>query len=233
MQKSGLRKSKLYARYGKEIFMTARAGGTNIESNLALKHLIERAKKEEVPVDIIERNIKKAEGNDEIDYQANRYEGFGPGGSNFLIDTLTDNVNRTVSEVRFCFTKIDSKLGLKGSVEHMYDHLSKLEVKITSEEELLEILFGAGIEVEDIEEDGDTHLIIAAGYELDRIESVLRDSGVEIVFSKSGWFPQTTVTLKGDDREKFNQFMSLINDVDDVQAVYHNVATDIHEDKED
>ncbi len=223
MAKTQAKKTKVYSRYGKEIYMTAKKGGTNLESNLALKHLIERAKKEDVPADIIQRNIKKAEGSDEIAYDFQRYEGFGPGGSAILVDTLTDNVNRTVSEVRHAFTKHGSKLGVKGSVEHMYDHLSKLFVKGADEERLLEILLENDLEVKDVTVDNGGFLIVGSGFDLDAIEAVLRDNRIEIVWSESGWYPQTTVPLEGEAYETFEKMIDMLNEIEDVQDVYHNV----------
>ena len=223
MQKSGLRKSKLYARYGKEIFMSAKQGGHNLDSNLALKHLIERAKKEEVPMDIIERNIKKAESSDASDYEPIRYEGFGPSGSAFLIDCLSDNVNRTVGEVRYCFTKIHSKMGVKGSVEHMFEHLSILEVDQVLEDDLLETLLNTDIDVHDITSLDQGFEIIADGYDLDTIEHAFREASFNIVSSKRGWFAKDMITLNQDDQETLETFLNMVNDIDDVQAVYHNV----------
>ncbi len=229
MQKTGLRKSKLYARFGKEIYVCAKQGGTNVEANLALKHLIERAKKEEVPMDIIERNIKKADSQDASDYEAVRYEGFGPGGSAFLIDCLTDNLNRTVGEVRFCFTKIDSKMGVRGSVEYLFEHLSVLEVDQTDEDLLLETLLSANIEVHDIQSLEQGYLIIADGYDLDAIENAFRQASFNILSSKRGWFAKDSVTLNEADESKFRMFLDMVNELDDVQAVYHNV--DVSEDE--
>lgn len=231
MQKSGLRKSKLYARYGKEIFMTAKQGGSNLDSNLALKHLIERAKKEEVPMDIINRNIKKAESSDASDYEPVRYEGFGPSGSAFLIDCLSDNVNRTVGEIRYCFTKIHSKLGVKGSVEHMFEHLSILEVNQTKEDDLLETLLNADIDVHDITPLNDGFEVIADGYDLDTIEHAFREASFNIARSKRGWFAKDKITLHETDYETFEMFLNMVNDIDDVQAVYHNV--EVNDDAEE
>jgi len=224
MAKSGLHKSKLYSRFGKEIYICARNGGTNPEANLSLKHLIERAKKQQVPMDIIKRNIDKAEGSGGEDYQSIRYEGFGPAGSSFIVDTLTDNVNRTVSEVRHCFTKIGSKLGVKGSVEHMYEHLSYITVKGMAAEDLLELLLEAELEVKDIEEVEDGVEITADGFELDKIETELRKNDtLHIEDSEAGWYPLDYVNLSGEDLEKYEKFMDMINELEDVQNVFHNV----------
>jgi len=233
MKKTNLRKSKLYARYGKEIYMTAKQGGANPDSNLTLKHLIERAKKEEVPMDVIDRNIKKATSADATDFEPIRYEGFGPGGSAFLVDTLTDNVNRTVSEVRYCFTKASSKLGVKGSVEHLFNHVSMLEVADVSEDTLLETLLESNIEVTDIEPTDQGYLVVADGYDLDKIEALFREQNIQIVDSKSGWFADNTLTLTRETLEVFHTLLEMLNDLDDVQNVYHNVDESLLNDVKD
>lgn len=224
MAKTMIQKSKVYSRYGREIYVCAKNGGTNPDSNLELKHLIERAKKDEVPMDIIDRNIKKAENQDAADFEPARYEGFGPGGAAVIVDTLTDNVNRTVAEVRHCFTKTDSKLGVDGSVSYLYDHLSKVFVKDADEDTVIERLLEADIDVEDIVSDEDMLEVVGDGYALNDIERALEaDDTLTIVRSEKGWYPQNTIELEGDDLEKFKKFLDMVNDVEDVQAVYHNV----------
>jgi YebC/PmpR family DNA-binding regulatory protein len=226
MMKSGLHKSKLYSRFGKEIYVCARNGGTNPDSNLALKHLIERAKKQQVPMDIIKRNIDKAAGGTGEEFVAIRYEGFGPNGSSFIVDTLTDNVNRTVSEVRNCFTKIGSKMGVKGSVEHMYQHLSFITIKGLDSEETLEYLLDKDIEIQDLDETEEGIEITADGYDLEKIEIALGElENVEIIDSEQGWYPHEYVVLSDEDLEKYDKFIQLINDCEDVQNVYDNVET--------
>ena len=223
MMKSGLEKTKLYSRFGREIYMCAKNGGSNPESNLALKHLIERAKKEQVPADIVRRNIEKADAGTGADYVSVRYEGFGPGGSSFIIDALSDNVNRTVADVRYCFTKIGAKLGVKGAVEHTYQHLSLVKARGVGVEEALEALIEDDIDVQDIETAEDGIEITAGGYELDKVERCLQNIGMDIVSSEQGWYPQEWIVLSDEDYEKYQKFMTLINDVEDVQNVYHNV----------
>ena len=151
MAKTMLKKSKVYSRFGKEIYMVAKSGGANPDANLSLRALIDKAKRAQVPADVIKRNIQKAETGIGEDYVPIRYEGFGPGGVGIIIDTLTDNVNRTVGEIRNCFTKVGSKMGVSGSVEHGYQHLSHISIKGMDEEEVLETLLMADIEILDIE----------------------------------------------------------------------------------
>ena len=134
MAKTMLHKSRLYSRYGKEIYMSAKLGGANPDSNLGLKHLIDKAKKEQVPNDVIKRNIQKAEKGIGEDFTPIRYEGFGPNGVSFIVDALTDNVNRTVSEVKNCFTKTNGNMGVSGCVEHGFKHLSYINVEGMDEE---------------------------------------------------------------------------------------------------
>jgi YebC/PmpR family DNA-binding regulatory protein len=225
MAKTMILKSKVYSRYGKEIYMLAKTGGTNPDANLSLKHLIDKAKKAQVPADVIKRNIQKAEKGMGEDYTPYRYEGFGPGGSAFIIDTLTDNVNRTVSEVRNCFTKVGSKMGVNGSVEHMYRHLSYISLKGASEEEVLEALLENDLEVFELDMEDGVVEIEANGFDLDKIEEVLTslNDDVEIVESENGWYPHEYIDIPEDAKELFQKFMDMLNEVEDVQEVYHNV----------
>lgn len=225
MMKTGLAKSRLYSRFGKEIYMSAKAGGANPDSNPSLKHLIEKAKKSQVPGDVIKRNILKAEQGTGEDFKPIRYEGFGPGGVGIIVDTLTDNVNRTVAEVRNCFTKVECKMGVSGSVEHGYKHLSHVTVKGVSEEEAFETLLMADIEINEIEEEDGIIEIEADGYSADKIQSALQELGehVEILDSESGWYPHDHIELDEDNQKLFDKFMNLVNEVEDVQNVYHNV----------
>ncbi len=224
MAKTSLQKAKLYSRFGKELYMLAKQGGSNPEANLALKHLIDKAKSQQVPNDVIKRNIEKAEKGIGEDFVAIRYEGFGPEGSCFLIDTMTDNVNRTVSEVRHCFTKMGSKLGVKGSVEHQYEHLSLLSLKGVDEETVLDALIEAELDVEDLSLEDDIVLITAGGYDLEKIEETLKTlEGVEIVSSEQGWFPLEKVVISEENKPLIERFLSMLDDLDEVSHVYHNV----------
>lgn len=224
MAKTSLQKAKLYSRFGKELYMLAKQGGANPEANLALKHLIDKAKSQQVPNDVIKRNIEKAEKGIGEDYVAIRYEGFGPEGSCFLIDTMTDNVNRTVSEVRHCFTKMGSKLGVKGSVEHQYEHLSLLSLKGVDEETVLDALIEAELDVEDISLEDDIVLITAGGYDLEKIEEALKTlEGAEIVSSEQGWFSLEKVVLSEESKPLVERFLNMLDDLDEVSNVYHNV----------
>ena len=223
MAKTMLHKTKLYSRFGKEIYMSAKQGGANPDANLSLKHLIDKAKKAQVPTDVIKRNIKKAEQGIGEDYAPVRYEGFGPNGIAIIVDTLTDNVNRTVSEVKNCFTKTNGKLGVSGCVEHSYKHLSYITVTGMDEEEVLETLLMADLDVEDISEEDGIVEVEAEGYELNKIQSALEEAGAEIVDTEQGWYPIDSITIDEETKKQFDKFMDMINNVEDVQEVFHNV----------
>jgi YebC/PmpR family DNA-binding regulatory protein len=226
MAKTMLKKSKLYSRYGKEIYMLAKQGGANPDANLALKHLIDKAKKEQVPADVIKRNLQKAEKGIGEDYAPVRYEGFGPNGIAFIVDTLTDNVNRTVSEVKNCFTKTGGKLGVAGSVEHSYTHLSYVTLQGLDEEATLEALLMAEIDVKDISEEDGVIEVEGDGYDLDKIRDCLENEGAEILDAEQGWYPLDYIELDEETKVQFDKFMDMINEVEDVQEVYHNVKED-------
>jgi len=122
MMKTSTMKAKLYSKYGKEIYVIAKNGGYEVDGNPGLRRIIDKAKKEQVPSHVIENAIKKAKGGAGEDYVPARYEGYGPGGTMVIVDCLTDNNNRTIAELRNCFTKCKCKMGGPGSVAHMFEH---------------------------------------------------------------------------------------------------------------
>ena len=225
MEKTSLAKSKVYSKFGKEIYMAAKHGGTDPESNLTLKRIIERAKQAQVPGDVIKRNIEKANSSVGEDYVEAKYEGYGPGGCTLIVDCLTDNHNRTFGEVRICFTKTGSKLGVSGSVSYLYTYFSHVSFTGMSEDDALELLMNNDCEVIDIESDDDLVIITGEPGDLDHIITVLSSSDKEIDFIEDHvtYVPSNTIKLEGDDLIKFNHFLEMANDLDDVQEVYHNV----------
>ena len=146
IQKTGAIKAKTYSTFAKEIYLAAKKGVPEIESNIFLKRIVEKAKKAQVPSDIINRAIEKAKGVGGEDYHEVIYEGFGPGASTLIIKTLTDNVNRTVGNVRAAFNKVHKSLGVTNSVSYNYDYLAMISFKTEKEEEIFESLLEAGIE---------------------------------------------------------------------------------------
>ena len=140
MAKTAAKKAKLYSRYGKEIYLTAKAGGPELDGNLALRRLVDKAKKEQVPADVIKRAIDKVKSGVTENYEPIQFEGFGPGNSTLIVKCLTDNINRTISQVRPAFTKAKSKLGAEGSVAYLYNVESTVILSGMSEDEVLEAL---------------------------------------------------------------------------------------------
>jgi len=225
MEKTSLHKSKLYAKFGKEIYMAAKNGGPEPDSNLALRRVMDRAKQAQVPVDVIKRNIEKSKGGVGEDYVPVRYEGFGPGGSTLIVECLTDNVNRTYGEVRSCFTKTGGKLGVSGSVTYLYNYASHISFTGMDEEEALEVMMENEIEIRDIESDEDIVIITGEPGDLDAIKDALTATGKELEFfdDKVAYFATDYVTLDADDLNKLNRFLNMTDQIDDVQDVYHNV----------
>ena len=225
IKKTGAAKGKLYTNFAKEIYLAAKSGTPEVESNSALKHLVEKAKKMQVPADIINRAIDKAKGAGKDEYEQIIYEGFGPGASTLMIKTLTDNVNRTVGEVRAAFNKVHKSLGVSNSVSYNYDNLSVMSFKSDKEEEILMALLDAGIEPVECETE-DKFLNISVNYvdnikAKEVIESVIPDVDYEV--DESGWYAKDMITLEGEDLELFNRLYGLLDDVDDVTDIYHNV----------
>lgn len=229
IKKTGAAKGKLYTNFAKEIYLAAKNGVPEIEANSALKHLIEKAKKMQVPADIINRALDKAKGAGKDEYEQIIYEGFGPGASTFMIKTLTDNVNRTVGEVRAAFNKVHKSLGVTNSVSYNYDNLTVLAFRSDKEEEILMALLDAGIEPVECETDADGMLNISVNYvdnvkTRDIIEEIVPDVDYDV--DESGWYAKDLVTLEGEDLELFNRLYDLLDEVDDVTDIYHNVRID-------
>ncbi len=225
MAKTAAVKSKLYAKYGKEIYMAAKTGEPDPDLNQALKRIIDKAKKDQVSADVIKRAIDKAKGGSGEDYTAARYEGFGPGASIIIVECLTDNVNRTIAEVRNCFTKTGGKIGVTGSATHMFNHQSVFVLPDISEEEVLDLLIENDIDVQDIEADDDGVTLIGEATDYNNIKTAVLDSNPDLDFSTDEimWLPMMDVELEGEDKDKFEKLLDLLNELDDVQDVYHNV----------
>lgn len=229
IKKTGAAKGKLYTNFAKEIYLVAKNGVPDIEANSALKHLIEKAKKMQVPADIINRALDKAKGAGKDEYEQIIYEGFGPGSSTFMIKTLTDNVNRTVGEVRAAFNKVHKSLGVTNSVSYNYDNLTVLSFKSDKEEEILMALLDAGVEPVECETDENGMLNISVNYvdnvkTRDIIESIVHNVSYDV--DESGWYAKDLVRLDGEDLELFNRLYNLLDEIDDVTDIYHNVELD-------
>ena len=223
MAKTAAAKSKIYAKFGKEIYMAAKSGSPDPESNANLKRIIEKAKKEQVSADVIKRAIDKAKGASDETYSQIRYEGFGPNNSLFIVDCLTDNVNRTIAEVRNCFTKTGGKIGVSGSVVFQFEHLCIFKVDST-EEVILELMLENDINITDLEENDNKIIIYGIPTDFYNIKSLLENNKIQIIEEQLTWLPITTVTVSSDDEIKFEKLISMLDELDDVQDIYHNVV---------
>ena len=225
MAKTSDAKAKVYSKYGREIYVCAKAGGIDPEGNLALRGLIDRAKKDQVPTHVIEKAITKAKGGGGEDFSPARYEGYGPGNCMVIIDCLTDNPNRTFGDVRQCFTKTKSKIGTQGTVSHMFDHACILSFKSDDEEAVLDALIMADVDVTDIENEDGTLTVFAPHTDYFKAKQTLIDTieGVDFDVDEIQFLAQNTTSISGDDVEMFDKFLDMLNDLDDVQNVYHNV----------
>jgi YebC/PmpR family DNA-binding regulatory protein len=224
--KTAAQKSKLYSKYGKQLYMVAKNGVPDPESNPALRSLIEKAKCEQVPAHVIEKAIEKAKGASGEDFQLARYEGFGPGSAMVIVDCLTDNNSRTISEVRNCFTKTGSKLGATGSVALWFDQLAVLSFKGDNEEEVLEALLNADINIDEIESKDGYLTLFAPPSEFYKAKTALLHAfpKIELEVQEITFLPQSTKEISQDDVPMFEKFINMLNECDDVQHIYHNAT---------
>lgn len=224
--KTAAQKSKLYAKYGKLLYVAAKNGVADPNANPGLRNIIEKAKRENVPSHVIEKAIQKASGAAGEDFQQARYEGFGPGGALVIVDCLTDNNQRTISDVRSCFTKTGSKLAANGSVAISFDHLAVLSFKGDNEDQVLEALFGADVVVDEVESKDGYITIFAPPAELFKAKTAVLEAfpGVELEVQEITFLPHSRKELSAEDQAHFEKFLDMLNDCDDVQNVYHDIT---------
>lgn len=224
MAKTSDAKARVYSKYAREIYVCAKAGGIDPDGNLSLRGLIERAKKDQVPTHVIDKAIDKAKGGGGEDFETARYEGFGPGGCMVIVDCLTDNATRTFNDVRLCFTKTNCKIGTQGSVSHMFDHALILAFKGDDEDATLEALMEEDVDVSDIESENGRITIFAPHTDYGKAKQALLNSFGDLDFEvdEIQFLPQNTTPVNPDDIPMFEKFMDMLNELDDVQNVYHN-----------
>jgi YebC/PmpR family DNA-binding regulatory protein len=225
MAKTSDMKAKVYSRYGREIYVSAKSGGTDPDGNLTLRGLIDRAKKDQVPSHVIEKAIEKAKGGAGEDFSPARYEGYGPGGSMAIIECLTDNPNRTFGDVRQAFTKTKCKIGTQGSVSHMFDHLAIFVFEYDDEDAILEALMEADVDVSDIENEDGKISVFTANNDYFKAKQTLLDCCVDIDFEvdEIQFIPHDYSSVSGDDVALFERFLEMLDELDDVQRVFHNI----------
>ena len=225
IQKTGAARGKIYSMYAKEIYQAAKNGGTSLEANASLKRLVERAKKEQVPSDIIKRAIDKVNSGVDETYIKNTYELFGPAGSTLIVECLTDNVNRSVSELRAVVNKCHIKMGNIGSVSYNYDNLCIVSFKGLSMDDTINTLIENDVDVKDIEED-DGIVIYGDPQDLFKIKESITKALPNVTFDMDEitMLAKEKVELTEEDLDLFKKLLTMLDDVEDVSNVYHNVA---------
>ena len=217
-------KSALYMRASKEIYMAAKSGEPDPNSNLALRAVLEKYKGQGVTKEVIERAINKAKGGEVTAYEAGRYEGFGPGSSAIIVDTLTDNVRRAYDSVRMCFTKKGGHLGTPGSVSYNFNEIGLITYQGNNVDEATEALIMGDVNVEDVALEDDMVVVKVDKQDLMKAKEILNSLGIEeFAECEITFLPNDYVELEGEDARKFNDLMDLLDDCEDVQNVYHNV----------
>ena len=226
MAKTSDMKARVYSRYARELYVSAKQGGVDPEGNLALRGLIERAKKNQDPAHVIEKALDKARGVGGEDFATARYEGFGPGGSMVIVDCLTDNPNRTFGDVRQCFTKAKCKLGSPGSVSHLFDHSAILVIDGSDEEAVLDALMMADVDVSDIEAEEGKVTVFAPHTEYFKARQALVDTFENVDFEVDDiqFVPQATTSLSAEEQATLESLIVMLEYLEDVQNVYHNAG---------
>ena len=234
MAKTAAAKSKLYAKYGKELYMAAK-GNPDPVNNLALRGVVARAKKDQVPADVIKRAIEKAAGGSAESYIYKRFEGFGHNNSMVIVDCLTDNGNRTAATIPTIFSKCGIKMGVPGCAAHSFKNQAIFSFEGKTEDEVLEILLMADCDVDEVTVDEDGWVTVTAKPEAyNAVRTALTDADPEIKFEddKITWTPNDYVDLDDEQMEKFQRFLDMLEDNEDVQDVYHNVNMPVVEEEE-
>lgn len=224
MAKTSDAKAKVYSKFSREIYVTAKSGGIEVEGNLALAGLIERAKKAQVPAHVIDKALDKAKGGGGEDFAQARYEGFGPGGCMVIVECLTDNPNRTFGDVRNCFNKTKCKIGSQGSVSHMFDHSAIFVFNGDDEEAVLEALMMEDVDVTDIECEDGKITVFAPHTDYFKAKKALQDNieGLDLDVDEIQFVPHNMSPVSEEDMPMFEKFIDMLNDLDDVQNIYHS-----------
>ena len=225
-EKNDAKKGKIFTIIGREIVIAVKEGGPDPANNSKLRDVIAKAKANNMPNDTIDRGIKKAAGDAaSVNYETLTYEGYGPSGVAIIVDTLTDNKNRTAANVRSAFTKGGGNVGTPGSVSYMFD--KKGQIIIDKEEcemdadELMMAALDAG--AEDFSEEEDSYEVITAPDDFSAVREALEALKIPMMEADVTMIPQTWVELSNeDDIKKLNRILDLLDEDDDVQAVYHN-----------
>jgi len=223
------KRGKIFTKLIKEITVAARLGGGDLEANPRLRTAVQAAKSENMPKDNIERAIKKGTGELEgVNYEESIYEGYGPGGAAVLVESLTDNKNRTVADIRSIFGKNGGNLGENGCVAWMFDKKGYIAVEgnDVDEDALMETALEAG--AEDVREDNGNYEIISEPGDFESIKEAIDRASIPCIEAQVTMLPQNTTNLAGKEAEQMVRLIEMLEDCDDVQKVYNNA--DIPED---
>ncbi len=219
------KRGKIWTRIIREITVAARSGGGDPNANPRLRLAIDKAKAANMPADRIKYNIDKATGNQEgVNYEEIRYEGYGIGGAAIIVDTMTDNRVRTVAEVRHAFSKHGGNMGTEGSVAFQFKHCGQLIFAPgTNEDKVMEVALEAGAEDVISDEDGVIEVLTSPG-DFEAVKNALEAAGLKAEEAGVTMRAENTIELSGEDAEKMQKLLDVLEDLDDVQAVYHNAA---------
>lgn len=222
--KTAAAKTKVYSKYGREIYVLAKNGSPDPQGNPDLKRIIEKAKKDQVPNDIIQRAIDKAKGAGGENFVPVVYEGFGQGEAQFIIETLTDNVNRTISQIRAILNKTGGKLGVSGSVSHQFAHEAVFKLPVL-EDDVLNALLEADADIKDTTALSDSTVVFAEIDKYNQVKSALTKAfpDVEFEVDEITYSALSLVELNKEHQEKFDNMLAMLEELDDVQHIYHNV----------
>ena len=217
------KRGKAWTRVIREIMVAARLGGGDPTANPRLRLAIEKAKAVNLPVDTVKRNIDKATGNLEgVSYEEIRYEGYGIGGAAIIVDCMTDNRVRTVAEVRHAFSKYGGNMGTEGSVAFQFKHCGQLVFAPgTSEDKVMEVALEAGAEDVISDDDGAVEVLTAPA-DFETVKTALEAAGLKPEVAEVTWRAENPVEVTGDDAARMQKLLDVIEDLDDVQDVFHN-----------
>ena len=221
------KRGKIWTRIIREITVAARAGGGDLSANPRLRLAVDKAKAANMPADRIKYNIDKATGNAEgLTYEEIRYEGYGIGGAAIMIDTMTDNRVRTVAEVRHAFSKHGGNMGTEGSVVFQFKHCGQLIFAPgTSEDKVMEVALEAGADDVVTDDDGAIEVLTDPA-QFEAVKDALAAAGLTPELAEVSWRAENTIDLAGDDAAKMQKLLDVIEDLDDVQDVFHNANID-------
>jgi YebC/PmpR family DNA-binding regulatory protein len=217
------KRQRIWTRVVREIMVAARTGGGDVSANPRLRLAIEKAKSANMPADTIKRNVDKATGNLEgVTYEEIRYEGYGIGGAAIIVDTMTDNRVRTVAEMRHALSKHGGNLGTEGSVAFQFKHCGQLIFAPgTSEDRVMEVALEAGAEDVLTDEEGAIEVLTTPA-NFEAVKNALEAAGLVAEMSEVTWRAENSVSLSGDEAAKMQKLLDILEDLDDVQNVFHN-----------